>query len=70
MALVGLVIGVVSVVPAYVMPETAPGTTGGASDLTVNLILLGYVGGFLGLVVMVVGLIMAGVGTFIKGSGK
>jgi hypothetical protein len=70
MALVGLVIGVVSVVPACVMPETAPGTPGGASDLTVNLIILGCVGGFVGLVVMIVGLIMAGVATLAKGSGK
>jgi hypothetical protein len=70
MALVGFVIGVVSVVPASVTPETAPRTPGGASDLTVNLIILGYVGGFVGLVVMVVGLILAVVGTFMKGSAK
>ena len=70
MGLVGLVIIVVSVVPAYVIPVTPDGTPGGASDLTVYLILLLYGGGFVGLVVVVVGLIMAGLGTFVKGNGK
>ena len=70
MALVGLVIGVVSMVPASVIPDTGTAETGGATTLTVNLIILGYVGGFVGLVVLVVGLIMAGVGTFVKGNGK
>ena len=70
MALVGLVIGVVSVVPAYVIPMTPDGTLGGASNTTMNLVILLYVGGFVGVVVMVVGLIMAGVGSFVKGSGK
>lgn len=70
MALVGLVIGVLCVVPAYVIPEPAPGTPGGASHLAVNLIILGYVGGIVGLFVMIVGSVMAGVGTSVKGSGK
>ena len=62
MALVGLVISVLSAIPALVIPDTAPGTPGGASDITVMTIILLYVGGFVGLVVMVVGLIMAAVG--------
>jgi hypothetical protein len=70
MALVGLVIGVLCVVPAFVIPDTGTAETGGATNLTVNLIILGYVGGFVGLVVIVVGLILAGVGTLAKGSGK
>ena len=70
MAFVGLVIIVLCAIPAQVVPETAPGTPGGASDSTVNAILLLYVGGFVGLVVMVVGLIMAGMATFRKVSDK
>jgi len=70
MALVGFVIIVVSVVPAYVIPMTPDGTPGGASNTTMNLVILLYVGGFVGLVVVVVGLIVACMATFVKGSGK
>jgi hypothetical protein len=52
------------------MPETAPRDARRSKRPHRHLILLGYVGGFVGLVVMIVGLIMAGVGTFMKGSVK
>jgi hypothetical protein len=66
MALVGFVIIVLCAIPAQVIPDTGTWETGGSSDITVMGIVLFYVGGFVGLVVMIVGLIMAGVGTFVK----
>ena len=66
MALVGFVIMVVSVLPAYVLPVTPDGTSGGASDLTVSLVILLYAGGLVGLVVIVVGLLMAAAGALMK----
>lgn len=70
MVFVGFVILVASAIPAYVILETAPGTPGGASELVMNSVILLYAGGFVGLVVMAVGLILAAVGALTKQSGK
>lgn len=66
MALIGLIIIVLCAVPAQVIPDTGTPETGGATNATMIGILILYSGGFVGLVVMVVGLIMAAVGASTK----
>ena len=58
MAFVGLVIGVLCALPAQVIPDTGTPETGGASDVTVMAIVLLYLGGFVGFVVIIAGLSM------------
>jgi hypothetical protein len=67
-ALVGLVIGVLCAIPAQVIPDTGTPETGGASDSTMMSIFVMYIGGFVGFIVMVMGLIMAAIGTLTKPS--
>jgi len=66
MALVGLVIIVLCAIPAQVIPDTGTWEIGGSSDITVMGIVLLYVGGFVGLVVIIVGLIMTAVAALTK----
>jgi hypothetical protein len=61
-ALVGLMIGVLCAIPALVIPDTGTPETGGATNITMAAIVLVYLGGFVGLVVMIVGLVIAAVG--------
>jgi hypothetical protein len=65
-ALVGLVIGVLCAIPAQLIPDTGTPETGGASNITVMGIALLYVGGIVGLLVMIVGLVMAAVAALTK----
>ena len=65
MALVGLVIGVLCGLMIGAVAVTL-----GPSDLKEMAMILLFVGGFVGQIVMIVGLIVVGVGTFVKGSGK
>jgi uncharacterized membrane protein len=65
-ALIGLIIAVACAIPAQVIPDTGTPETGGASDATMVGIFVLYIGGFVGFIVMVMGLIMAAVGALTK----
>ncbi len=65
MALVGLIVGVFCGLAIGLVAVTL-----GPSDLKEKAMILLFVGGFVGNVVMIGGLVMAGIATLVKGSGK
>jgi hypothetical protein len=60
-ALVGLLIVIACAVPVNVVPDNGTRESGGASGLVTSLVVLMYAGGFIGITVIVVGLVIAGV---------